>query len=882
MGNTVGDAYVQIKPQTKGIGNEIEKGIQQETSGTGGVVGTAIGTALGAGIFTAAKAGLSKLTGFMKTSIMEGADLEQQLGGASAVFEKHADKLVETSKSAYKDMGLSQNDFLQGANKMGSLFQGAGHDVASSLKMSQDYMLRASDVASIMGIDTSEALDAVTAAAKGNFTMMDNLGVAMNATTLEAYALEQGINKSWNSMSNQEKTGLAYQMFMEKTSKYAGNYAKENETLSGSLNTVRKGFATLMGQLANGDDISKTLEGMKEPMMNLANSIVDAIKNIAPQIGLLMKEIAPVISQAISELAPVVIPALITVLGQIASGIIESIPSILSGIGGAFLDADIGGKIGLAIVGSFAAFGLAKKLSPLISTAINSIKVPAVPTGGGAGFGGFMTSLANGISAFANPKILLGAVVIAGTMAILSAGVWASIKIVSNALPDLGNALNSFNEIDGGNLAKTGLGLVALGAGLLAMTAGGIVDGLSKWLGFGGFGDTLKSIIEPIAEILPTIDANQLEKFSLLSTGLGTLATGFESIKDLGTVGETLATAITSIRDAVSKFTEVDPSAMSAVTTMLTGISTAIVGFASVNGENIGLIGTGLVNLAEGVKTLSTLDPAAVGLVGQSLQQLIEPLSLAMTSLSPETITMFTNLSTAMMNLGNAGEGLSQLGSVGTSVSNAINEIKTAVENATAIGMEPYTNLNSQMTSLKTALQNLSTVQLNQSPIVSFLNDVSNKIKTLNDFDWSSAAAKMKTQGQEIGKQIVAGIVSGINNNAYTLNIAISDKIDAMVKAAVKKAEIHSPSALFEREVGYWLGAALPSGFEKGVEDYTPNSIDAMKASLSKYETNTETISNSFPSTFKIIDDDGFVLRIKAVVDEKIIKNNINTGLITR
>ena len=40
-----------------------------------------------------------------------------------------------------------------------------------------------------MGIDTAAALESVTGAAKGNFTMMDNLGVAMNATTLEAYAL---------------------------------------------------------------------------------------------------------------------------------------------------------------------------------------------------------------------------------------------------------------------------------------------------------------------------------------------------------------------------------------------------------------------------------------------------------------------------------------------------------------------------------------------------------------------------------------------------------------------------------------------------------------------------------------------------------------------
>ena len=36
---------------------------------------------------------------------------------------------------------------------------------------------RAADMASVMGIDMSSAMEAVTGAAKGNYTMMDNLGV---------------------------------------------------------------------------------------------------------------------------------------------------------------------------------------------------------------------------------------------------------------------------------------------------------------------------------------------------------------------------------------------------------------------------------------------------------------------------------------------------------------------------------------------------------------------------------------------------------------------------------------------------------------------------------------------------------------------------------
>ncbi len=48
--------------------------------------------------------------------------------------------------------------------------------------------------------------------------MMDNLGVAMNATTLQAHAAGKGINFVWNKASNAEKAELAMQMFFEKRS----------------------------------------------------------------------------------------------------------------------------------------------------------------------------------------------------------------------------------------------------------------------------------------------------------------------------------------------------------------------------------------------------------------------------------------------------------------------------------------------------------------------------------------------------------------------------------------------------------------------------------------------------------------------------------------
>lgn len=308
-------------PATAALGAEVENNsgpFQNALSKLGGYAKTA-GVAIGAGMLAGA-AGLAALTG---KALMAGADLEQQLGGSEAVFGEFADGIKQKAEDAYSQAGLSQNEFLAGANKMGSLFQGAGFSVKDSMQMSADAMQRASDVASIMGIDTTAALEAVAGMAKGNFTMMDNLGVAMNDTAIGAYALSKGINKSTTEMTQQEKIGLATQMFMEKTAKYAGNYAKENQSLSGSINSTKKAFDNLLS--GQGD-----INGFIELLVNTIQLAVPQIIKILPQIvtgiGAVLKALVP----ALTEALPALVPALITAVVDLIGALVAAMPTIIN------------------------------------------------------------------------------------------------------------------------------------------------------------------------------------------------------------------------------------------------------------------------------------------------------------------------------------------------------------------------------------------------------------------------------------------------------------------------------------------------------------------------------------------------------------------------
>ena len=268
---------------------EFERNMRNATKQGSGFAGTmerqlTAGTvALGNLAADAAKSVAGALTGIIRDAFSLTGELEQNIGGAEAVFKDFSDNIQANAQTAYKTAGLSVSDYLAEANKMGSLMQGMGFTVGESFDMSVQWMQRAADVASIMGIDVSSAMQAIEGAAKGNFTMMDNLGVAMNDTALKAYALESGLiktDKEWAKLGQQQKIAAAFSMFMDKTAGYAGNYAKENDTLAGSMTTLSAAWENLLSGAGDpeafGDVVSSAVSVIVEKAAEIFPQLVDA------------------------------------------------------------------------------------------------------------------------------------------------------------------------------------------------------------------------------------------------------------------------------------------------------------------------------------------------------------------------------------------------------------------------------------------------------------------------------------------------------------------------------------------------------------------------------------------------------------------------------
>ncbi len=85
-----------------------------------------------------------------KEVVQSFGELEQNLGGSEAVFGKYAASIQKTGEDAYKNLGVSQSEYLATANKMGALFQGSGVEQQKSLELTTQALQRAADMASVM------------------------------------------------------------------------------------------------------------------------------------------------------------------------------------------------------------------------------------------------------------------------------------------------------------------------------------------------------------------------------------------------------------------------------------------------------------------------------------------------------------------------------------------------------------------------------------------------------------------------------------------------------------------------------------------------------------------------------------------------------------
>jgi len=158
--------------------------------------------------------GLRKLGSLMSDALKESIELASDLTEVQNVvdvtFGKNSTTIDKWSKSLATAFGISELQGKQFVGTIGAMLKSMGTAEKQVLSMSEALVELAGDMASFYNLDVEEAFNKIRSGISGETEPLKQLGINLNVANLEAYALSQGIKKTYNEMSQAEQVALRY------------------------------------------------------------------------------------------------------------------------------------------------------------------------------------------------------------------------------------------------------------------------------------------------------------------------------------------------------------------------------------------------------------------------------------------------------------------------------------------------------------------------------------------------------------------------------------------------------------------------------------------------------------------------------------------------
>lgn len=222
------------------------------------------------------------------------SDFNESVGGIETIFGDFADKIKAYAEDAAKNAGLSMTEVNEAATVLGASLQNAGYSMEESADMTLILTQRAADMAAMFGTSTTQALDAVKAALRGEADPIERFGVGINNVAIKAKAMEMGLSKAGHELTAHEKAQVRLQIILDQTAKAQGRFAAEADSVGGKTKisvAELKNMAIEMGQdlLPIASDLLDAFRGV----VGMLGDMDEGTRKTVIAIGLLLAAVGP-------------------------------------------------------------------------------------------------------------------------------------------------------------------------------------------------------------------------------------------------------------------------------------------------------------------------------------------------------------------------------------------------------------------------------------------------------------------------------------------------------------------------------------------------------------------------------------------------------------
>lgn len=281
------------------------------------------------------------------SSVKNYAEYEQVAGGAQLMFGDAYDYIAEKSANAYKEVQMSQVDYLKQVNGFATGLKTAmkGNEQEAA-ELSHRIITAQADVVAATGQTQENVQNAFNGIMKNNFSMLDNLAMGITPSKEGFQDLIKTVNK-WNkengkatkyninNIADCQKALLDY-IEMQGVSGYAA--AEAAGTISGSLAMMKASWQNLLvGIASDSHNLDELVTGFADSAVNVFDNISKRVPSIVKGINQMIKGLAPKLPGIVQDLLPGLVEGAVGLITGLASAlpgimqiIVDQLPFIMS------------------------------------------------------------------------------------------------------------------------------------------------------------------------------------------------------------------------------------------------------------------------------------------------------------------------------------------------------------------------------------------------------------------------------------------------------------------------------------------------------------------------------------------------------------------------
>lgn len=254
----------KVKAQTSQVADRVERQtarISQSWKKVGAVVASVLS--------------IGAIVAFGKSCIDLGSNLAEVQNVVDVTFGSMSGRVDAFAKDAAKSFGLSETMAKKYMGTYGAMAKSFGITGNAGYEMSAAITGLTGDVASFYNLSQDEAYTKLKSIFTGETESLKDLGVVMTQTALDQYALNEGLGKTTNKMTEQEKVLLRYRFVMSQLSDASGDFARTSNSWANQVRVLQLQFESLKATIGQG------LINAFTPVITVINAILEKLQTLA-------------------------------------------------------------------------------------------------------------------------------------------------------------------------------------------------------------------------------------------------------------------------------------------------------------------------------------------------------------------------------------------------------------------------------------------------------------------------------------------------------------------------------------------------------------------------------------------------------------------------